>query len=656
MTAPLFQLKSPYKTAGDQPEAIKSLVAGFKKSDQQVLVGVTGSGKTFTMANVIQQLQIPTLVVSHNKTLAAQLYTELKEFFPENAVEYFVSYYDYYQPEAYIARTDTYIEKDAAVNDNLDRLRLKATSSILSRPDTIVVASVSCIYGLGAPEDWMGLTLELTKGQEIPRRDLLKRLVDIQYVRSDDDFLRGNFRVRGFIVDIFPSYEKAAFRIEYHGNKIERIQKLDSETQLPCGELEKILLYPAKHFVTTGDRLKSAIVAIEEELHGRLKEMKDQGKQLEAQRLESRTRYDIEMMTEVGYCSGIENYSRHLSGRLPGSKPYTLIDYFPKPYLMIIDESHVTLPQFRGMYHGDFARKTNLVDHGFRLPSALDNRPLKFHEFEGVLSKTVYVSATPAEYELQKASNQVEQVVRPTGLIDPEIDVRPTEGQIDDLIAEIRRRVKRNERTLVTALTKRMSEDLSRYLKDVGIKTHYLHSELDAFERVEVLHDLRSQKVDCVVGVNLLREGLDLPEVSLVAILDADKEGFLRSETSLMQIAGRAARHLEGRVIFYADKITDSMQKTMDETSRRRTLQAAFNKKNGIKPSSIQKALMRGIESMKRAEEEVVSATGMNSKGYDRQNHIDHIQEKMQKAARVFDFEKAAKYRDQLRKLGALAT
>jgi len=647
----LFKLHSAFKPAGDQPEAIRKIVSEFGSLKDQVLVGVTGSGKTFTMANVIRELGLPALVISHNKTLAAQHYSELAEFFPENAVEYFVSYYDYYQPEAYIPHTDTYIEKDASINDDLDRLRLRATSAVLSRRDTIIVSSVSCIYGLGAPEDWMGLLLEFGQGEPITREELLRKLVSIQYERADQNFKRGTFRVRGDIVDIFPSYEEAPFRIELGARSIGKIARLERETSKVTQTLDKIALYPAKHFVTPSDRLQRAILSVEKELGDRLKELKDGGKLLEAQRLESRTLYDLEMLEEVGYCSGIENYSRHLSGREAGSRPYTLIDYFPKPFLIIIDESHVTVPQLGGMYQGDYSRKKVLVEHGFRLPSALDNRPLRFAEFERMTDRTLYVSATPGPYELRKAQAKVEQLIRPTGLMDPEIEVRSTEGQIDDLIKEIKLRAKKKERTLVTTLTKRMAEDLSRYLKDVGIRVHYLHSEFDAIERVEILRDLRLQKYDCVVGINLLREGLDLPEVSLVLILDADKEGFLRSSTSLIQIAGRAARHASGKVIMYADRVTDSMKTAIDETARRRRLQEEFNREHGIAPRSIQKAVREGIEKVREAEELVLEAAGETRDEHEMKSYRDYLRERMERAASALDFGKAAKFRDQLLKL-----
>jgi len=647
-----FKLTSPYKPAGDQPQAIEQLMRGLKEDKkEQVLLGVTGSGKTFTMANIIQQHKKPTLVISHNKTLAAQLYSELKEFFPDNAVEYFVSYYDYYQPEAYIPYTDTYIEKDASINDDLDRLRLSATSSLLSREDVIIVSSVSCIYGLGSPEDWAGLIVQVEKGQEIDRDVLLKEFVGIQYMRSDVDFKRGTFRVRGDIIDLFPSYGENAVRMEMFGDVIERIFLLEKKTHEPIQELERLAVYPAKHFVTTNERIKEAMVDIEDELAHRIKELKMAGKTLEAKRIESKTRYDIEMLQEVGYCSGIENYSRHLSRREPGSKPYTLIDYFPKDFLLIIDESHVTVPQVRGMYNGDQARKKTLVEHGFRLPSALDNRPLNFDEFERSIGQIVYVSATPGPYEKERADATAEQIIRPTGLMDPEIEIRPTEGQIDDLIGEIKKRAEVHERTLITTLTKRMSEDLTTYLKEMGVNVRYLHSEIDAIERVEILKDLRLRKFDCLVGINLLREGLDLPEVSLVAILDADKEGFLRSGVSLIQTSGRAARNVNGKVIMYADRITDSMKMAIDETSRRRKIQDQFNKDNNITPKSIVKAVHAGIESARKAEDIVSDVVGETKEEHEIKSYVAYLEQRMERAAKALDFDKAAKFRDEIRKI-----
>ena len=647
-----FNLVTDLKPRGDQPQAIEALVQGVEAGlREQVLVGVTGSGKTFTMANVIARWGRPALVISHNKTLAAQLYSELKELFPENAVEYFVSYYDYYQPEAYIPHTDTYIEKDASINDDLDRLRLRATSSILSREDTIVVSSVSCIYGLGSPEDWQGMLVQIEKGKTFERDQFLSALVGIQYERIGSELKRGSFRVRGGRVDLFPSYGENPHRIEIEDDRIQSIMLLDPIHFRPIRELEKLAIYPAKHFVTPSERLQEAIQSIQQELAGRVKELLRDGKELEAKRLESRTRYDLEMLREMGYCSGIENYSRHLSGRAPGSKPYTLLDYFPKQFLTLIDESHQTIPQLRGMYNGDVSRKKILVEHGFRLPSALDNRPLRFEEFDQTIGQVIHVSATPSSYEMQRAKKIVEQIIRPTGLTDPEIEVRPTEGQIDHLIAEIKARAKKKERTLITTLTKRMAEDLARFLKEVGIQVHYLHSEFDAFERVEILRDFRLQKYDCIVGINLLREGLDLPEVSLVAILDADKEGFLRSAVSLIQIAGRAARHLHGKVLMYADTLTDSMKLAIQETSRRRKIQQEYNEREGVTPTSIQKQIRVGIEQYRRAEEFVSGVVGEEKTEHDLKSYLAHLKEKMELAARSLDFELAARLRDRIRSL-----
>jgi len=637
---------------GDQPQAIQKLVEGFRTGKkEQVLKGVTGSGKTFTMAHVIAELGKPTLLISHNKTLAAQLYSELKEFFPENAVEYFVSYYDYYQPEAYIPHTDTYIEKDASINEDLDRLRLSATSSILSRKDCIVVSSVSCIYGLGAPEDWQGLLITIKKGEITDRDQFLSGLIGLQYERVDPELRRGTFRVRGGRIDLLPSYGQNPYRIDFGPEAIERITLLDPVRLTAIREVEKLAIYPAKHFVTPGDRLEAAIVSIEQEMKEHVRKLASEGKDLEAKRLESRTQYDLEMLREVGYCSGVENYSRHLSGRAPGSTPYTLIDYFPKDFLMIIDESHQSVPQIRGMFNGDASRKKVLVDHGFRLPSALDNRPLRFPEFEAKLHQCLYVSATPGPYEMDRVKEVTEQIIRPTGLMDPEIEVRKTEGQIDDLIAEVRARAKRSERTIVTTLTKKMAEDLSRYLKELGIKVHYIHSEFDAFERVEILRDFRLKKYDCVIGVNLLREGLDLPEVSLMVVLDADKEGFLRSDVSLIQIAGRAARHINGKVIMYGDKITDSMKRAIDETARRRKIQADYNAANRITPVSIQKEIKDGIEQWKKAEEFVHEVVHESGKEYESKNYLAFLKTRMEASARALEFDKAARYRDEIRRI-----
>jgi excinuclease ABC subunit B len=647
-----FKLVSSMRPCGDQPQAIEQLVAGFREGKkEQVLKGVTGSGKTFTMAHVIAQLNRPTLLISHNKTLAAQLYSELKEFFPENAVEYFVSYYDYYQPEAYIPHTDTYIEKDASINEDLDRLRLSATSSILSRRDCIVVSSVSCIYGLGAPEDWQGLLITINKGELADRDKFLSSLIGLQYERVDPELRRGTFRVRGGRIDLLPSYGQNPYRIDFGPEAIERITMLDPVKLTAIREIDKLAIYPAKHFVTPGERLETAIVSIEEEMKEHVKKLTEEGKDLEAKRLESRTQYDLEMLKEVGYCSGVENYSRHLSGRSAGSTPYTLLDYFPKDFLVIIDESHQSVPQIRGMFNGDASRKKVLVDHGFRLPSALDNRPLRLPEFEAKLHQCLYVSATPGPYEMGRVSEVAEQIIRPTGLIDPEIEVRKSEGQIDDLIAEIRARAKKSERTIVTTLTKKMAEDLSRYLKELGIKVNYIHSEFDAFERVEILRDFRLKKYDCVIGVNLLREGLDLPEVSLVVVLDADKEGFLRSDVSLIQIAGRAARHINGKVIMYGDKITDSMKRAIDETLRRRKIQEEYNRANKITPVSIQKEIKDGIEQWKKAEEFVHDVVHESGKEYEAKNYLAFLKTRMEACARALEFDKAARYRDEIRRL-----
>ncbi|MDP3730815.1 MAG: excinuclease ABC subunit UvrB [Candidatus Omnitrophota bacterium] len=648
-----FKLVSNFKPEGDQPRAIEKLIAGLKVGKQfQTLLGVTGSGKTFTAASIIAKVDRPTLVISHNKTLAAQLYSEFKEFFPKNAVEYYVSYYDYYQPEAYIPQRDIYIEKDASINEDIDRLRLSATSSLMSRRDCLIVSSVSCIYGLGSPEEYGEMLVFLEEGQEISRDEVLRKLIFIHYTRNDYDLKRSTFRVRGDTVEIFPAYTKTAYRVEQSGDRIERIYEINPLTGNTITNMRKIGIYPAKHFVTTPDRIERAIGSIEEELDSRLAELKRDKKIVEAQRLESRTKYDLEMMREVGYCSGIENYSRHVSGRPAGSRPWCLLDYFPKDFLLFIDESHVTVPQIGGMYYGDKARKETLIEYGFRLPSALDNRPLKFEEFEKITGDTIYVSATPSEYELKRSGREVvEQVIRPTGLIDPPIEVRPTKGQIDDLVKEIRLRAAKKERILVTTLTKRLSEDLTGFLKNFGLRVKYLHSEIDAIERVEILRDLRLNKFDCLIGINLLREGLDLPEVSLVAILDADKEGFLRSETSLIQVAGRAARHINGEVIMYADRITKSMKKTIDETDRRREIQMAFNKKHNITPRSIEKAVKEGIESYKKAREVIAEVVEETDAEYDITSLIGELQHDMEVAARNLQFERAAVLRDQIKEL-----
>lgn len=638
------------KPKGDQPEAIRKLSVGLEKKERyQTLLGVTGSGKTFTMAHVIAKHNRPTLVLSHNKTLAAQLYSELKDIFPENAVEYFVSYYDFYQPEAYIPQTDTYIEKDSSINEDIDRLRLRATSSLLSRNDCVVVASVSAIYGLGSPAEYAELLVFLKIGQAISRDEVLKKLVDIHYQRNDIDFKRGTFRVRGDVFEVFLAYEETAIRVELEWESVVKITRINPLTGEAIHALESIAVYPAKHFVTTQPRLERALVNIENELNERLKELHSQNKLVEAQRLEQRTRYDMEMMRELGFCSGIENYSRLITGRPAGSRPFCLIDYFPKDFLTVIDESHISIPQIRGMYFGDRARKETLVEYGFRLPSALDNRPLKFEEFEEVTKATVFVSATPAEYEIKKSARIVEQVIRPTGLLDPPIHVRPTRGQIADLLKEIQKRTEVKERTLVTTLTKRMAEDLSKHLEEAGVKVTYLHSEIDAIQRVEILRDLRLQKFDCVVGINLLREGIDLPEVSLVAVLDADKEGFLRSQTSLIQVAGRAARHVNGEVILYADTVTDSMRNMIHETDRRRQKQLAYNKENNITPTSIKKEIREGIEAIRKAREIVQETAGIPDDLQDAAEVLAELEREMEEAARNLQFERAIQLRDQIK-------
>lgn len=600
-----FEIVSAYSPQGDQPVAIEKLVEGINSGKKkQVLLGATGTGKTFTISNVIKEVQKPTLVMAHNKTLAGQLYSELKDFFPNNAVEYFVSYYDYYQPEAYVPQTDTFIEKDAQINDEIDKLRHSATSALFERDDVIIVASVSCIYGLGSPEEYRELVVSLRVGMEKDRNQLLRELVDVQYGRNDIDFKRGTFRVRGDVVEIFPaSLDEHCIRIEFFGDEIDRIREVNALTGEVLAERDHVAIFPASHFVTREEKMKVAIENIEKELEERLKELNDNGKLLEAQRIEQRTRYDLEMMREMGFCSGIENYSRHLTLRPAGATPYTLLDYFPKDFLIVMDESHVSVPQVRAMYNGDQARKQVLVDHGFRLPSALDNRPLTFDEFEEKTNQVIYVSATPGPYELEQSPEVIEQIIRPTGLLDPPIDIRPIEGQIDDLLGEIQDRIAKNERVLITTLTKKMSEDLTDYLKDVGIKVNYLHSEVKTLERIEIIRDLRLGKFDVLVGINLLREGLDIPEVSLVAILDADKEGFLRSERSLIQTIGRAARNENGRVIMYADRITRSMGIAIEETKRRRSIQEAYNEEHGITPKTIQKGVRDVIRATTAAEE-----------------------------------------------------
>ncbi len=654
-----FELVSDFSPQGDQPKAIEALVKSIQSGRKhQTLLGATGTGKTFTMAHTIARLNRPALVIAHNKTLAAQLYSEFKSFFPNNAVEYFVSYYDYYQPEAYIPSTDTYIEKDSSINDEIDKLRHSATSALFERRDVIIVASVSCIYGLGSPEEYRELVLSLRVGMERPRNEILRKLVDIQYQRNDINFTRGTFRVRGDVIEIFPaSRGEHALRVELFGDEIDRITEIDVLTGEILGEREHVAVFPASHFVTREERMKIAIKNIERELEERLAELREQGKLLEAQRLEQRTRYDLEMMEEMGFCSGIENYSGPLTFRERGATPYTLFDYFPEDMLIIVDESHATLPQIRAMYNGDRARKEVLVEHGFRLPSALDNRPLKFEEFEQKITQIIYVSATPGPYELEKCPEMIEQIIRPTGLVDPEIEVRKTEGQIDDLLAEIHERVQKDERVLVTTLTKKMAEDLTDYMKDAGIKVTYLHSDIKTLERMEILRDLRIGNIDVIVGINLLREGLDLPEVSLVAILDADKEGFLRAERSLIQTIGRAARNAGGKVIMYADRITDSMRKAIDETERRRKIQIAFNKKHGITPQTVRKKVQDSIEATKVAETKSPYLAGdkkvskLNKK--EKQQLIEKLEAEMKQAAKQLQFERAAELRDALLELKA---
>ncbi|RDY25114.1 excinuclease ABC subunit UvrB, partial [Romboutsia weinsteinii] len=601
-----FKIKSDFKPTGDQPEAIKSIVSSMNRDEKfSTLLGVTGSGKTFTMANIIQEVKKPTLIIAHNKTLAAQLYSEFKEFFPENAVEYFVSYYDYYQPEAYVAHSDTYIEKDASINDEIDKLRHSATASILERKDVIIISSVSCIYGLGDPEDYRNLMVSLRPGMERDRDDIIKRLIEIQYERNDINFTRGTFRVRGDILEIFPaSNDERAIRIEFFGDEIDRITEIDYVTGKIAGVRNHVVIFPASHYVTTPERVEKAVVNIEEELVERVNYFKENDKLIEAQRIDQRTKYDIEMLKEIGFCQGIENYSRHITGREPGEKPYTLMDFFPDDYLIIVDESHVTVPQVRGMYAGDRSRKGSLIDNGFRLPSAYDNRPLNFSEFESNINQILFVTATPGPYEIEHSTTIAQQIIRPTGLLDPIIEVRPINNQIDNLVGEINQITEKGERVLITTLTKKMSEDLTNYLKEIGIKVRYLHSDIDTLERIEIIRDLRLGKFDVLVGINLLREGLDIPEVSLVAILDADKEGFLRSETSLIQTVGRAARNENGKVIMYADKITRSMQATIEETKRRREIQDQYNKEHGITPKTIQKSVRNAIEATVVADEE----------------------------------------------------
>ncbi|GMK48671.1 UvrABC system protein B [Paenibacillus glycanilyticus] len=654
----LFQLKSDYTPQGDQPGAIRKLVEGVKNGEtKQTLLGATGTGKTYTIANTIAQLNRPTLVIAHNKTLAAQLCSEFKEFFPDNAVSYFVSYYDYFQPEAYIPSTDTYIEKDSSINDEIDKLRHSATSSLFERRDVIIVASVSCIYGLGSPSEYGSLVLSLRVGMEKSRDTILHKLVDIQYQRNDINFIRGTFRVRGDIIEIFPvANNERAIRVELFGDEIERITEIDVLTGEIVSERDHVAIFPASHFVTHEETMKIALGNIERELEERLAELREEGKLLEAQRLEQRTRYDLEMMAEMGFCSGIENYSGPLTFRERGATPYTLMDYFPDDMLIVIDESHVTLPQIRAMYNGDRARKEMLVNHGFRLPSALDNRPLRFEEFEEKAKQQIYVSATPGPYELEHCPTMVEQIIRPTGLLDPIIEVRPTKGQIDDLLVEIRDRIAKDERVLVTTLTKKMAEDLTDYFKEIGIKVRYLHSDIKTLERIAILRDLRLGTFHVLVGINLLREGLDLPEVSLVAILDADKEGFLRSERSLIQTIGRAARNSDGRVIMYGDKITDSMDKALKETERRRTIQIAYNEEHGITPQTIRKKVHDDIKATKVAEEKSEYLTGVGSEKMtkkERQALLQRLEAEMKDAAKNLQFERAAELRDALLELKA---
>ncbi len=653
-----FELISEFKPRGDQPQAIKELVRGLKENLQhQVLLGVTGSGKTFTMANVIAKVNRPSLVIAHNKTLAAQLFSEFKELFPSNAVEYFVSYYDYYQPEAYLPHTDTYIEKDASINDDIDKMRHSATRSVLSRRDVIVVASVSCIYGIGSPESYSGMVVNVNHGMEVDRDELLATLVAIQYERNDYDFHRGTFRVRGDVVEVFPAYEaKSAIRIEFFGDVIETISEVDPLTGKSVRKMRQVVIYPSSHYVTPGDIMRTALQSIEQELVERLAVLKAEEKLLEAERLETRTRYDMEMMREMGFCSGIENYSRHLDGRKPGEPPYTLLDYFPDDFLLFVDEGHQTVPQLNGMYRGDRSRKENLMRYGFRLPSALDNRPLRFEEFETRVNQAIYVSATPGPYELEKSGGLVaEQVIRPTGLVDPVIEVRPAKNQVDDLLGEIRKRVEAGERVLVTTLTKRMAEDLTEYYRDLGVRVRYLHSDIQTLERVEIIRDLRKGDFDVLVGINLLREGLDLPEVSLVAILDADKEGFLRSQTSLIQTCGRAARNVNGTVLMYADVVTRSLDAAVKETDRRRDMQLDFNKKNSITPETIKKSISDVLSSIYEADYYTVPVVSEDAEEYIPASEIPQLvaslRKEMKGAAEVLDFERAAELRDRIRKL-----
>ena len=644
----MFELRSDYSPQGDQPQAIEALCRGIDQGMRhQVLLGVTGSGKTFTMANIIKQCQRPALVIAHNKTLAAQLAAEFQEFFPDSAVGYFVSYYDYYQPEAYIATTDTYIEKDASINDEIDRLRHSATAWLSERRDVIIVASVSCIYGMGNPEEYLSLTITLRQGLVMGRDELLRKLVGIQYERNDFELDRGNFRVRGDVVEIMPSgYDAKAIRVEFFGDEIDRISEIETVSGAVSQHLAFIMLFPATHYATSRDKMDASLEDIERDLYDRLKVLRENERLLEAQRLEQRTHYDIEMMREIGYCSGIENYSRYFDGRKPGDAPFTLMDYFPKDYIVFIDEAHVTVPQVRAMFNGDYARKHNLVEYGFRLPSAYDNRPLKFHEFEGKVGQTVYVSATPGPYETERADQVVEQIIRPTGLIDPEVIVKPAKGQVDDLLYEIRDVVKSGQRVLVTTLTKKMAENLTDYFKEMDVRVRYLHSDVETLERIRILRELRLGEFDVLVGINLLREGLDLPEVALVAILDADKEGFLRSDTSLIQTIGRAARNVDGRVIMYADGLTDSMLIAINETNRRRAIQQAYNEEHGIEPQSIRKVVHEMMQVARQPDKGAATAGGMDET--ERQMAIEKLEEQMLDAAAKLDFERAAKLRDQL--------
>lgn len=658
-TSNTFHLASKYEPAGDQPAAIAELVDGVKGGEKaQILLGATGTGKTFTISNVIQEVNKPTLVIAHNKTLAGQLYGEFKEFFPDNAVEYFVSYYDYYQPEAYVPSSDTYIEKDSSINDEIDKLRHSATSSLLERNDVIVVASVSCIFGLGDPREYSQQVVSLRVGMEMDRNELLKSLVDIQFERNDIDFQRGRFRVRGDVVEIFPaSRDEHALRVEFFGDEIDRIREVDALTGEIVGETEHVAIFPATHFVTNEEHMEHAISQIQEELEARLKVLRSENKLLEAQRLEQRTNYDIEMMREMGYTSGIENYSRHMDGRQEGEPPYTLLDFFPDDFLLVIDESHVTMPQIRGMYNGDRARKQMLVDYGFRLPSALDNRPLRLEEFEQHVNQIVYVSATPGPYEMEQTETVVQQIIRPTGLLDPEVEIRPIMGQIDDLVGEIHERIEKDQRVFVTTLTKKMAEDLTDYFKELGLKVKYLHSDIKTLERTEIIRELRLGEFDILIGINLLREGIDVPEVSLIAILDADKEGFLRSERSLVQTMGRAARNAEGKVIMYADKITDSMQRAMDETARRRAIQEAYNEEHGIEPKTIIKEIRDLISISKTADkDETVVQLDKSYEDLSRQEKADllmKLEREMKDAAKALDFETAATLRDTILELKA---